>query len=99
MSIDDIIKSGAKNVTIAVGTDDLMVFAKTIAEQTRQGVVRELAEARDEVYYSTDRVMEMLDVSKQTLWRWEKRDYLIPIKVGTLSRYRKSDIDKLLNRK
>lgn len=97
MSIHDIIKSGA-NVTIAVSANDLLEFGQTLIEQTRQELVRELAEGKNEVYYSVDQVVAILNVSKMTLWRWEQKDYLIPIRVGGLSRYRKSDIDKILEK-
>ncbi len=41
----------------------------------------------------------MLNVSKMTLWRWDKKDnFLHPIKVGGLFQYRRSDIDRILDR-
>ncbi|MBP8999826.1 MAG: helix-turn-helix domain-containing protein [Bacteroidales bacterium] len=40
---------------------------------------------------------EMLDIHVTTLYRWEKQNYLIPIRIGTKVRYRKSDIEKLLS--
>ena len=35
-----------------------------------------------------------------TLWRWGPPDknYLLPVKVGGLTRYRKSDIDRILGK-
>lgn len=97
MSIQELIQSGA-NVTIAVKASDLMAFAQTIVEQTRQELERELAEDRNEIYYSADQVMSMLNVSKMTLWRWAQPEnkYLTPIRVGGLVRYRKSDVDKIV---
>lgn len=98
MSIHDIIESGA-NVTIAVSASDLRDFARKIVEETRQELVREITEEKSEVYYSVDQVMSILNVSKMTLWRWNKKDdFLHPIKVGGLLRYRKSDVDKILKK-
>lgn len=96
MNINDIINSGA-TVTINVTADDLREFAQTLVEQTKQDLVREIADARSEVYYSADQVMAMLSVSKRTLCRWDKSNYLNSIRVGGLVRYRKSDIDRMLN--
>lgn len=96
MSIQDIINSGA-NVTIAIGVDDLKEFARTIVEKARQDLAQDIAKGQNEVYYTIDRVASILDVDKSTLWRWSKKKYLVPIKVGGLTRYRKSDIDKILN--
>ena len=40
---------------------------------------------------------ETFDVDYSTLHRWDKKDYLKPIKVGGLIRYRFSDVQKILN--
>ena len=41
-------------------------------------------------------VIEWLEVSATTLWRWEKCGYLIPVAVGNKKKYRMSDIQKIL---
>lgn len=96
MNIETLIKNGA-NITLAVGVNDLKEFAQTIVAQTRTEIERDLAESRSEVYYTAEQATHILSVDKTTLWRWSKRNYLKPIKVGGLLRYRKSDIDKILN--
>ena len=96
MNISEIIKQG-HSVTLAVGAEDLKNFAQTIAEQTRNEIEHEIAESKSEVYYTAGQTARILNVDKTTLWRWNKRNYLKPIKVGGLLRYRKSDIDKILN--
>lgn len=96
MKIKDLLATGG-NITLAVGAEDLKEFAQSVAEETRLKIERDLAESRSEVYYTTEQVVGLLNVDKTTLWRWNKRDYLKPIKVGGLLRYRKSDIDKILN--
>ena len=61
-----------------------------------------LAEAADkpaeaeEKYLSVDEVCEMLNVSSNTLWRWNRTQYLCHTKVGRTPFYLKSDVDKLL---
>ena len=42
---------------------------------------------------------ELLGVSLVTLHRWEQIGRLIPLRVGTRVRYRKSDVDKLFELK
>ena len=96
MYLDELLKQGA-NVTLAIEAEDLREFAQAIAEQTRNEIERDLAENRSEVYYTANQTTRILSVDKTTLWRWNKRNYLKPIKVGGLLRYRKSDIDKILN--
>ena len=84
-------------MTFAVTSDDLKEFAGDIAKQTKQEIEREIAESKSEVYYTADQTADKFSVDRTTLWRWAKRGYLVPVKVGGLIRYRKSDVDKILN--
>jgi len=88
------------HIVLPITMSDLQQIVLFTIEQTRQALVREIADAKNEVYYSVDQVVAILNVSKMTLWRWAQPDknYLIPIRVGGLPRYRKSDIDKLLGK-
>lgn len=95
MSIQEILNSGA-NALFVINADDLRDFAQSLVDQTRQDLAREIADAQAEVYYSIDQVMTMLNVSKRTLQRWDKNNFLNSIRVGGLVRYRKSDVDKIL---
>ena len=88
MNIASLIESEA-NVQIVVTLSDLKEFALTVASEV-------MASKEEYRYLTPDDVSEMLGVSKNTLWRWEKEKYLIPIKVGRKSRYKQSDIDKIL---
>ena len=96
MSISELIKSGS-NVTLAVAPNDLEEFAKDIVERTKREIERELEETNSEVYYTADQTADKFSVDRTTLWRWAKRGYLVPIKVGGLVRYRRSDVVKILN--
>ena len=40
-------------------------------------------------------VMEKLNISSTTLWIWEKRKYLIPVKIGRRIFYKRQDIEEL----
>ena len=52
----------------------------------------------EEKYLSREEVCDLLSVTKPTLWRWAKRGYLIPVKVGNRPLYRQSDIEKLMTK-
>lgn len=41
----------------------------------------------------------LLRVSAVTLWKWHKRGYLIPIKIGGRVLYPAADIDRIIERK
>lgn len=46
---------------------------------------------------TTDQVCKLLSVTSVTIWRWGKQGYLKSIRVGGLNRFRRSDIDRILN--
>ncbi len=42
-------------------------------------------------------VMELLGISETTLWRWDKKyDYLHPIMIGAKRRWRRKDIEAIM---
>lgn len=96
MNIQELLEKGA-NVSLTVGVSDLNQFAKTISEQTRLQIETEVAAQSTESYLTRHQVVNILSIDKSTLWRWSKRNYLNPVRVGGLVRYRKSDIENILN--
>ena len=50
-------------------------------------------------FITREEAMEKLKVSSATLWRWKKSDYLVPVKLGALDRYRVVDINRILSQK
>ena len=92
MNIASLIESGT-NVQIVVTLYDLKEFALAVASEVMEA---KEAEKKKETYLTPDEVADMVGVSKNTLWRWEKEKYLIPIKVGRKSRYKLSDVKSIL---
>lgn len=93
MNIKELLSSGA-NVTISVTPADLKEFALFLKDEWMMEMNQR---AKRETYLTPDEVASELGVSKNTLWRWEKRGYLIPIKVGRKPFYKRSDVDSLLS--
>ena len=81
-------------VSIKVG--DLIEANNILLENAQTRLEQRIADAATETYLSTERVCQMLDVSVTTLWRWAKRGYLVPITYGGQKRYRRTDIEKIL---
>ena len=44
-----------------------------------------------------DEVAGVFDVTKNTLWRWDKIGYLKPVRCGRRLHYKRSDVTKLLD--
>lgn len=93
--IKDLLESG--NVTISVSLSDLNDFAKSLVETSKQELEKQITEANTETYLTTDQTSKMLNVDRSTLWRWHKKKYLCHIEVGGMRKYRKSDINTILN--
>lgn len=89
MNINELSNLSA-NVSVCVTLADLREFvSELVAEAAAKPVEAE------EKYLTTDEVCEILHVSSNTLWRWNKSQYLCSVKVGRTPMYRQSDIDNL----
>ena len=81
-----------KNVQIVVNRDDLkFMFTEWIQEELNKRTKKQ------EVYLSRTKTALMLGVTLSTLWRWDKENYLTPVRVGGKVLYRESDIQKVIN--
>lgn len=66
MELSKLIDSG-RHVILPVKVKYLQQLILFTIEQAKQELVRELAEAKNEVYYTVDQIMAILNVSKMTL--------------------------------
>ena len=79
------------NVTLT----DLLDAFKQLAEEIYEAHVREKAVEEEDYLISREETMKMLGVSSSTLWRWEKDNYLKPVRQGVKVKFHKRDIDRL----
>lgn len=95
MTITDLLTGGA-NVSITVSADDLRTFLAEVAQQViNKEKAAEAARNADGVMSQTD-VCKFLGVSKTTLWRWERDNYLLPTgRMGRSPQYLKSDVERI----
>lgn len=83
-------------LTVSIKLTDLVEANKELIKETKRNLQQTLEDAKSEEYLSREKVIEWLEVSATTLWRWEKCGYLIPVAVGNKKKYRMSDIQKIL---
>lgn len=95
MAISEILSSGA-NVSITVTADDLRVFLTEVAQEVmNKEKAAEAARNADETMTQKE-VCKFLNVSKSTLWRWERDKYLLPTgRMGRSPQYLKSDVQRI----
>lgn len=90
------------DLTISVKASDLLSAGRKIKEELLEELKTERPEPQvpeDEVLLSREETMEKFRISSATIWRWKKNGYLIPVKVGSMDRYRLSDINAILAKK
>ena len=91
-----IINSGNGNIRLEVTGEDLLHFSNQLIRKTKEEMVTVAKNSRTETYLTKEEVKQLCGVCDTTLWHWNKRDYLKPVKIGSKLRYRLSDIKKLL---
>ena len=84
------------NVTISINIGDLKDAINYCISKTKEEFEQLITDANTETYPSVEKVAQILDVNKSTLWRWKRSGYLVPIEVGGKRRYRMSDVSKIL---
>lgn len=85
------------NAIISVKIGDLIEANEALVAKTKEQLEQIITDQAAETYPSREKVAELLDVDKSTLWRWAKRGILVPIVIGGRHRYRMSDVRRLLN--
>lgn len=93
MNINELLSSGA-NVAITITPTDLKEFALYLIDETLSARHQD---SKPETYLTPDEVASKLNVSKNTLWRWNRCDYLNPVRIGRKTLYKASDIASLLS--
>ena len=87
-----------KQPVFLVTEEDLNNFALRIIDGVREVVEDALggkSSRQNEDLISAEEVLTRLKVSKSTLWRCEKQQYLTPVKLGRKKYYRPSDIQRI----
>ena len=74
------------DLAITVRLADLVEANRGLIEETKRELAQSLEASKPETYLTREKVMEMLEVSPTTLWRWEKCGYLIPISIDDLAK-------------
>lgn len=90
-NINEVLKTSKISVTITA--EDLHDFAKEVATETIaicNGIQQE-----NPVWLTPDQVAERLQVTRCTLWRWGKENYLPAYKFGNRTRFKLSDVVRI----
>ena len=90
------------DITISIKASDLLTAGRTLKDELLEELranQEDRPSAASEQLLSREETMEKFRISSATIWRWKKCGYLVPVKVGSMDRYRLSDINALLAKK
>lgn len=84
------------DLVVSIKLSDLLAANTALIADTKKELEQLITDEKSETYPSREKVMDMLDVSQSTLWRWQKAGYLVPLNVGGKRRYKMSDVKRIL---
>ena len=86
------------NTILQISARDLCDFAHQLIQSAMEIIRLQSRNATANDLLTIDEVAKLLKVSKMTLWRWSKSGRLKKVDIGGVPRYRRSDIENLLNK-
>jgi predicted DNA-binding transcriptional regulator AlpA len=93
-----LIENGSGKIKLEVSGEDLLTFSNQLINRTKEELASVVVEKnREETYLTKADVKHLCGICDATVWHWQKRGYLSPIRIGRKVMYRKSDIDKIIN--
>lgn len=100
MSLSELLKNAdGANITVAIGLNDLREWHEEVVNNKLSQIEQAKAENQEEDLLSPSEVCKTLKVARSTLTRWQKSEYLVPVRIGGKSQYLKSSITAILNAK
>jgi len=91
--------SSCPGLMVTVKCSDLIEAFRLVVEETKLQMELTNSDETTEGLLTEEEVIQMLGVSHSTLCRWQKQEYLSPVKIGRKNRYKKSEIETLINQK
>ncbi len=95
MNLTEILKTGV-NLTVSISINDLREWQKEAIENTKRELEEVVLSDKAETYPTPKQVSQILQVDLTTLWRWNKKGYLVPMEIGGKRRYKMSEVKALL---
>ena len=86
----------AKNIRIEASGDALLAFGESIHQKAMDAIRKESTKSTDELL-TPKQFAEALQISLVTLWSWDKKEITHPVRIGNQKRYRRSDLEKIMN--
>lgn len=86
--MNNILQAATEHVVLMVPQEELEEAIRSVVSD----LLAEREEQKKESLLTRKAVSERLNVDNSTLWRWDKANYLKPIRVGKAVYYKESDV-------
>jgi hypothetical protein len=86
----------AKNIRLEVSGTDLLAFGEYLQSHASETTIKSKSQSVEE-YLTPKQFAEALQISLVTLWSWDKKKITLPLHIGSQKRYRRSDLEKIMN--
>jgi hypothetical protein len=98
MDIQNLFANGSTSQLLLVSVDDLKEVCSHLYKEERMRQEK-LKEQENDGLIDSKQLKDMLNVKDGALWKWNKRGYLCPIKIGSRNFYRREDVDRILGKR
>ena len=96
IDIMSILTAGDANIKLEITSEDLRNFSEELISRAVNEVATAMQDNKEDCLLSKEETKKRLGVCDATLWHWDKKGYLKPVKVGSKVKYRESDVNKIL---
>lgn len=96
-----LLERSSSKIRLEVSGEDLMTFSIQLINRTKEELASlVLQKPMEETYLTKEEVKHLCGICDVTVWNWQRRGYLNPVRIGGRKiLYKKSDIDKILTGK
>ena len=91
-----ILSTEAANIKLEITGEDLRQFSEDLINRAVSEVAAAMFSSQDNSLLTKEKVKSMCGVCDATLWHWDKRNYLKPVRVGAKVMYRNADVRRIL---
>lgn len=92
----ELINSGVTGITLSVTPEDLLFLVQQTIAAAKAELLPLMVSAAQEALLTKKEVMEKFGVCDTTLWNWNRKNTLIPVKIGKKVMYRLSDVERAI---
>ena len=86
-------------VSYNIRHDDLMDFADRIIRKVKEEERKHQQEAADSGLLTRAEVKELFHVCDSTITKWAAKKYLVPVRVGGKTMFRKEDVRRIIEKR